>query len=416
VASFPTGSECVAVVAECTCFEHGCCFARAVVGFVVSLHVRVGVSRRLREPTCSVAFTGAELWSAELVEGVLALFAIPFLWVDIFARAKQMLCVLPEFFSVGSSRGLFVVVLFEVSVVWLVAVALPSRLRCIAWLPCILVRFPELLVVVLVRVALRTILAFYLGAVGQGVVPLTECLAVVLASLIGRLASFSRALRALLDGGLVAPLMCVVSLWCDRAVCLVFSVRRHRVCFCLACLCKYHFSACFACASAVLGRHLSSFESLPVGLESSQATGVVAYCTLSVHFVCGEVMVLTTWKSCVGMKATCQLSRSPESPACVTHGLEAVCLSASLSELVGRRQLACCVLIRNAMPSLSRLQFGGLKPGKRLFLLFSFLSSSLLLSEVGKLLPALSGGLGVVESLASSWRSVVERGGAAEAS
>ncbi|MQM11991.1 hypothetical protein Taro_044904, partial [Colocasia esculenta] len=41
----------------------------------------------------------------------------------------------------------------------------------------------------------------------------------------------------------------------------------------------------------------------------------------------------------------------------------------------------------------------------RLFLLFSFLSSSLVLSEAGKLPPALSGGLGVMESSASSWRS-----------
>ncbi|MQM17797.1 hypothetical protein Taro_050774 [Colocasia esculenta] len=33
---------------------------------------------------------------------------------------------------------------FEVSIVWLVVVALPSRLRCIAWLPCVLVRFPRI--------------------------------------------------------------------------------------------------------------------------------------------------------------------------------------------------------------------------------------------------------------------------------
>ncbi|MQM17401.1 hypothetical protein Taro_050371 [Colocasia esculenta] len=37
------------------------------LGFVVGLRVRVGVSRRLREPTCGVAFTGAGLWSAEPV-------------------------------------------------------------------------------------------------------------------------------------------------------------------------------------------------------------------------------------------------------------------------------------------------------------------------------------------------------------
>ncbi|MQL73435.1 hypothetical protein Taro_005784 [Colocasia esculenta] len=81
VASILARSECVAAVAECACFKRACCFARATIGFVVGLRVRVGVSRRLREPTCGVAFTGAELWSAEPVEGVLALLAIPFLWV-----------------------------------------------------------------------------------------------------------------------------------------------------------------------------------------------------------------------------------------------------------------------------------------------------------------------------------------------
>ncbi|MQL96908.1 hypothetical protein Taro_029583 [Colocasia esculenta] len=35
------------------------------VGFFVGLHICVGVSRRLREPTCGVAFTGAGLWSVE---------------------------------------------------------------------------------------------------------------------------------------------------------------------------------------------------------------------------------------------------------------------------------------------------------------------------------------------------------------
>ncbi|MQL75922.1 hypothetical protein Taro_008312, partial [Colocasia esculenta] len=139
--------ESVAVVAGCACYERGCWFARATVEFVVSLHVRVGVSRRLREPTCGVAFTGAGLWPTEPVE------------VGIFARAKHLAClvmnsgeVLLEFFSVGSGGGFLSLgqllsslksstVLphsFEVFVVWLVTVALPSRLRCIAWLPCVL--------------------------------------------------------------------------------------------------------------------------------------------------------------------------------------------------------------------------------------------------------------------------------------
>ncbi|MQM13371.1 hypothetical protein Taro_046297 [Colocasia esculenta] len=130
VASFPVGSKCelqesVAVVTGCACCERSCGLARAAVGFVVGLRVRVGVSQRLREPTCGVAFTGAGLLPVDPVEGVLALLAVPLLWgvslldvplllgcvllavclalracaplgavlcsVDIFARAKQIL-------------------------------------------------------------------------------------------------------------------------------------------------------------------------------------------------------------------------------------------------------------------------------------------------------------------------------------
>ncbi|MQM06626.1 hypothetical protein Taro_039454, partial [Colocasia esculenta] len=211
VASFPAGSECelqecVVAVAECACFERGYWFARAAFGFVVSLRIRVGVSRRLREPTCGVAFIGAGLWSVKPIEGVLclalracALLGTVLCSVDGVVRAKQMLVcrvaplvkhcdsylwllpalgwlvansgeVLPEFFSVGSSGGevfprtvlcSFLVVaalpsglsegsspsgnvsllvkvfhcvtsLVEVSVVWFVTVALPSRLSCCA--------------------------------------------------------------------------------------------------------------------------------------------------------------------------------------------------------------------------------------------------------------------------------------------
>ncbi|MQM07195.1 hypothetical protein Taro_040033 [Colocasia esculenta] len=71
----PGGFDCelqenVAVVVGCACYERGCWFARAAVGFVVGLHIRVGVSQRLREPTCGVAFTGAGLWPVDLVKGV----------------------------------------------------------------------------------------------------------------------------------------------------------------------------------------------------------------------------------------------------------------------------------------------------------------------------------------------------------
>ncbi|MQM16690.1 hypothetical protein Taro_049648 [Colocasia esculenta] len=126
-------------------------FARAAVGFVLGLCVPVGVSRRLREPACGVAFTGAGLLPEDPVEGsclvgcplvvgvspcwmspcvevcvvCLALCACAPLCtmlcsVGIFARAKQMLVCR-------------VAPLVERCDTWL--------LRCIAWLPYVLVRF-----------------------------------------------------------------------------------------------------------------------------------------------------------------------------------------------------------------------------------------------------------------------------------
>ncbi|MQM11654.1 hypothetical protein Taro_044563 [Colocasia esculenta] len=80
----PAGSECelqesVAAVAGGACYDCGCYFARTAIGFIFSLRVCVGVSRRLRVPTCGVAFTDAGLQSADPVE------------VGVLARAKQML-------------------------------------------------------------------------------------------------------------------------------------------------------------------------------------------------------------------------------------------------------------------------------------------------------------------------------------
>ncbi|MQM01722.1 hypothetical protein Taro_034482 [Colocasia esculenta] len=127
--------------------------ASSPAGSECELQKSVAVVAGLREPTCGVAFTSAGLWSAELVE------------VGIFARAKQMLVcrvtplvecydtclwllsalcwlvvnsseVLPEFFSVGSG-----------GIVWLVAIASPSKLRvevcCYCVGRCVLVGFPE---------------------------------------------------------------------------------------------------------------------------------------------------------------------------------------------------------------------------------------------------------------------------------
>ncbi|MQM12936.1 hypothetical protein Taro_045858 [Colocasia esculenta] len=143
VASFPAGSKCelqesVATVAGCACFECGCCFARAAVGFVFGLHVRVGVSRRLREPTCGVTFTGAGLLPVDPGGGGCLLASLIELSRCLVCRVAPLvercdtclwllpaLCwlvvnsgeVLSEFFSVGSSGGEATIVLllwFEV--------------------------------------------------------------------------------------------------------------------------------------------------------------------------------------------------------------------------------------------------------------------------------------------------------------
>ncbi|MQM20380.1 hypothetical protein Taro_053398, partial [Colocasia esculenta] len=273
----PKKGECLMLLLGARAASVVAIFARVAVGFFLGMRIRVGVLRRLREPACGVAFTGAGLLPVDPVEGSclvgcplvvgvcpcwispcclgVSLLDVPLLLrcvlllavclalcayaplcavlcsVGILARAKQMLVchveplvercdtclwllsalcwlfvnsgeVFPEFFSVGSGRGevfsrtmlcsflvvtalpsglrciawllcsggvsqnYFVVVLvrvplplglllyllksstvlppwFEVSVVWLVTVVLPSRLRCISWLPCVLVRFPR---------------------------------------------------------------------------------------------------------------------------------------------------------------------------------------------------------------------------------------------------------------------------------
>ncbi|MQL98146.1 hypothetical protein Taro_030850 [Colocasia esculenta] len=96
----------------------------AVLAVVVGMHVRVGVSRRLREPTCGVAFTGAGLLSVEPVEGLVSLLELSICsmccvaslvercdtclwllsaWCWLVVSSSD---VLLEFFSVGSGRRL----------------------------------------------------------------------------------------------------------------------------------------------------------------------------------------------------------------------------------------------------------------------------------------------------------------------
>ncbi|MQL92791.1 hypothetical protein Taro_025421 [Colocasia esculenta] len=115
------------------------------------------------------------------------------------------------------------------------------------------------------------------------------------------------------------------------------------------------------------------------------------------------------------VKATCQLSNSPEAPTCVRCGLEVVWLSKDLSELLRRWQDAGHVLVRNVTPILSRRQFRGLKACIPSFLLLSSpFSFHLHLSVVGELPPSFSsfgigGGVGVI--VAERCRGVEQGGG-----
>ncbi|MQL87128.1 hypothetical protein Taro_019667 [Colocasia esculenta] len=337
VDSFPVTSECelqesIAVVAGCACFEHGCWFACAAVGFVVGLRIRVGVSRRLREPACGVAFTGAGLCC---VFGLACLCAIG--RCALLSRE-----VLPEFFSVDSGGELFVVVLvrvplplglllcslkssfvlpawFEASVVWLVAVALEvedcsglvsagccatSRLRyaaivlavafcCAGGTPCVPVVgcFASFLApCVLSQMVVCQLYVFFLCFSWLlGMVVLCHGLGAVL-----RTMAKVPPLLSCFEVDLVAPLVRFVSLWHDGLCC----AWRHLSLFgvwpsppawweqCLVwCASKIQRDCCAleaAGSPCVLPVWVSGGESLSVGLESFQAIGAVVYCTLSV--------------------------------------------------------------------------------------------------------------------------------------
>ncbi|MQL70719.1 hypothetical protein Taro_003037 [Colocasia esculenta] len=112
-------------------------FACAAVGFVVNL--RVHVLALLAAPSC---------WSVSLLDVPFLLGSLQHLFVVVVGLVLTG-CELCE--SSSPSGTAFVVVevihcvasLVEVSVVWLVVVALTSRLRCIAWLSCVLVQFPR---------------------------------------------------------------------------------------------------------------------------------------------------------------------------------------------------------------------------------------------------------------------------------
>ncbi|MQM14501.1 hypothetical protein Taro_047432 [Colocasia esculenta] len=65
----PKKGECLLLLLGVRVVSVVAIFPRVAVGFVLGLRVRVGVSRRLREPACGVAFTGAGLLPVGLVEG-----------------------------------------------------------------------------------------------------------------------------------------------------------------------------------------------------------------------------------------------------------------------------------------------------------------------------------------------------------
>ncbi|MQL87852.1 hypothetical protein Taro_020401 [Colocasia esculenta] len=91
-----------------------------LVGFVFVLRIRVSVSRSLRKPACGVAFTGAGLWSAEPVEGVLALLVVASLsgcvlvGCPLVVRGWGMLLLCWPLRSGGFSQNGALVVLVEV--------------------------------------------------------------------------------------------------------------------------------------------------------------------------------------------------------------------------------------------------------------------------------------------------------------
>ncbi|MQL95912.1 hypothetical protein Taro_028575 [Colocasia esculenta] len=99
VASFPAGSECelqesVVVVAGCACYEHGCWFARATIGFVIGVRI-LGVFARAKQMlVCRVA-----PWVERCDTCLWLLLALCWLVVNSGE-------VLLEFFSIGSCGGL----------------------------------------------------------------------------------------------------------------------------------------------------------------------------------------------------------------------------------------------------------------------------------------------------------------------
>ncbi|MQM20187.1 hypothetical protein Taro_053204 [Colocasia esculenta] len=200
-----SGSKCelqesVAVVARCAYFERGCCFARAAVGFVFGLCVRVGSASLLELSRCLVCRV------ASLVERCdTCLWLLPSLsWlvvnsgeVEVHRLANVFWWCFPE---------LFVVVL-------LFAVALPLRLSCCATSG--------------LRYAV-VVLAEQLLALWVEVLPKLPCVVLAVGQEVGFVPC---TLRALPDGSIVSAVgvWLFVLLWKCRSRLVVFPFMWKRL-------------------------------------------------------------------------------------------------------------------------------------------------------------------------------------------
>ncbi|MQL83983.1 hypothetical protein Taro_016482 [Colocasia esculenta] len=236
-------------------------FAHAAVGFVLGLRILVVVSRRLREPTCGVTFIGARLYSAEPVEGVLALLESARLLelsrcfvcrvaplverCDTCLWLLSALCwlvvnsgeVLPEFFSVGSGGGLrYAAVELAVAFWWVFPerrLGGPGGERLLALWVEVLPKLP------------------------CGSVPCVQCEAA--------------------PGVLLFGLLVQASFRCVFFLCLSCDLEA------LVAVGRVALPTC--------GGRSGALQSFSVGLESFQAIGAVAYCTLSVVLPVSRVVL-----------------------------------------------------------------------------------------------------------------------------
>ncbi|MQM19453.1 hypothetical protein Taro_052458, partial [Colocasia esculenta] len=115
------------------CVEDACEPVQVRCSWSSSAHLSVCASRRLREPTCGVAFTGAGLLSVELVEGVSALLATPCCWgVCCRCCVFGLVCLCSV---VRCAR--------DAKLSSLALTGCELWLRSIAWLPCVLVEVSQ---------------------------------------------------------------------------------------------------------------------------------------------------------------------------------------------------------------------------------------------------------------------------------